>query len=127
MSYRFSRACITVWLVLIGTGISAQTPAPARVPVPAPDHCIVGESVFGCVSASAVAEIIASGGKADELKEKIAADFRAVAADGSIAERLKATGQAINIGGPKEFAESIDEQRRTVAATAKAIDYKPKN
>jgi tripartite-type tricarboxylate transporter receptor subunit TctC len=63
----------------------------------------------------------------EELKEKIAADFRAVAADGSIAERLKATGQAINIGGPKEFAESIDEQRRTVAATAKAIDYKPKN
>ena len=41
----------------------------------------------------------------DELKEKIAADFRAVAADGSIAERLKATGQAINIGGPKEFVE----------------------
>ena len=41
----------------------------------------------------------------DELKEKIAADFRAVAADGSIAERLKATGQAINVGGPKEFAE----------------------
>jgi tripartite-type tricarboxylate transporter receptor subunit TctC len=63
----------------------------------------------------------------DELKEKIAADFRAVAADGSITERLKATGQAINIGGPKEFAESIDEQRRIVAATAKAIDYKPKN
>ena len=63
----------------------------------------------------------------DELKEKIAADFRAVAADGSIAERLKATGQAINIGGPKEFVESIDEQRRIVAATAKAIDYKPKN
>ena len=40
-----------------------------------------------------------------ELKEKIAADFRAVAADGSIAERLKTTGQAINVGGPKEFAE----------------------
>jgi hypothetical protein len=50
-----------------------------------------------------------------------------VAADGSIAERLKSTGQAINIGGPKDFAESIDEQRRTVAATAKAINYKPKN
>ena len=62
-----------------------------------------------------------------ELKEKIAADFRAVAADGSIAERLKATGQAINVGGPKEFADSIEEQRRIVAATAKAIDYKPKN
>jgi len=71
MSYRFSRACITVWLVLVGTGVSAQTPA--RVPVPGPDHCIVGESVFGCVSPSAVAEITAFRGGADELKEKIAA------------------------------------------------------
>jgi tripartite-type tricarboxylate transporter receptor subunit TctC len=62
-----------------------------------------------------------------ELKEKIAADFRAAAADGSIAERLKATGQSINVSGPKEFAEAIDEQRRTIAATAKAINYKPKN
>jgi tripartite-type tricarboxylate transporter receptor subunit TctC len=62
-----------------------------------------------------------------ELKEKIAADFRTAAADGSIAERLKATGQSINVAGPKDFAEAIDEQRRNVAATAKAIDYKPKN
>jgi len=62
-----------------------------------------------------------------ELKEKIAADFRAVAADGSIAERLKATGQAINLGGPKEFADSINEQRSNVASVAKAIDFKPRN
>jgi len=63
----------------------------------------------------------------DELKEKIAADFRAVAADGSIADRLKATGQAINVGGPKEFADSINEQRANVAGIAKAIDFKPRN
>jgi tripartite-type tricarboxylate transporter receptor subunit TctC len=63
----------------------------------------------------------------DELKEKIAADFRAVTADGSIAERLRATGQAINVGGPKEFADSINEQRANVAAVVKAIDFKPKN
>ena len=63
----------------------------------------------------------------DSLKEKIAADFRAVTADGAIAERLKATGQAINVGGPKEFADSINEQRANVAAVAKAIDFKPKN
>jgi tripartite-type tricarboxylate transporter receptor subunit TctC len=62
----------------------------------------------------------------NELKEKIAADFRAAAADGAIAERLKATGQVINVGGPKEFAEAIDEQRAKVAATVKAIDFKPK-
>ena len=63
---------------------------------------------------------------ANELKEKIAADIRAVAADGAIAERLKATGQVINVGGPKEFAEAIEEQRAKVAATVKAIDFKPK-
>ena len=61
-----------------------------------------------------------------ELKEKIAADFKAVVADGSIGDRLKATGQVINVGGPKEFADSIDEQRAKVAATVKAIDFKPR-
>src|SRR5262245_57107799 len=63
----------------------------------------------------------------NELKEKIAADVKAVTADGAIAERLKATGQVINVGGPKEFADSIEEQRTKVAATVKAIDFKPKN
>jgi tripartite-type tricarboxylate transporter receptor subunit TctC len=62
-----------------------------------------------------------------ELKEKIAADFRAATSDGSIAERLKATGQVINVGGPKEFAEAIAEQRNKIAATVKAINFKPKN
>jgi tripartite-type tricarboxylate transporter receptor subunit TctC len=61
------------------------------------------------------------------LKEKIAADFKAVTADGSIADRLKATGQVINVGGPKEFAEAIEEQRANVTAVAKAIGHKPKN
>ncbi len=63
---------------------------------------------------------------ANELKEKIAADFRAVAADGAIADRLKATGQVINVGGPKEFADAIEEQRTKVAATVKAINFKPR-
>jgi tripartite-type tricarboxylate transporter receptor subunit TctC len=62
----------------------------------------------------------------NELKEKIAADFKAAAADGSIGERLKSTGQVINIGGPKEFSDAMEEQRSNVAATVKAIDFKPK-
>ena len=61
------------------------------------------------------------------LKDKIAADFRAVTADGTIAARLAATGQVINIGGPQEFTDSINEQRANVAAVAKAINFKPKN
>jgi tripartite-type tricarboxylate transporter receptor subunit TctC len=62
-----------------------------------------------------------------ELKERIAADFRDGAADGKIGERLEATGQIINIGGPKEFADSVAEQQAAIAAVAKAIDFKPKN
>jgi tripartite-type tricarboxylate transporter receptor subunit TctC len=61
------------------------------------------------------------------LKERIAADFKAAAADGSIASRLAATGQVINVGGPQDFAAAIEEQRATVAATVKAINFKPKN
>ena len=63
----------------------------------------------------------------EQLKEKIAADVREVTADGSIGDRLEATGQIVNIGGPKEFAASIAEQSANVAAVVKAIDFKPKN
>jgi len=63
----------------------------------------------------------------EAMKEKIAADVKAVAEDGSIGERLKATGQVISVGGPKEFADAIAEQRANIAAVAKAIDFKPKN
>jgi tripartite-type tricarboxylate transporter receptor subunit TctC len=62
----------------------------------------------------------------EALKQKIAADFRAAAQDGAIADRLKATGQVINVGGPKEFADSIEEQRANVASIVKAINFKPK-
>jgi tripartite-type tricarboxylate transporter receptor subunit TctC len=62
-----------------------------------------------------------------ELKEKIAADFKAVTADGTIGERLKSTGQVISVGGPQEFAGEIEEQRANIAKVVKAIDFKPKN
>jgi tripartite-type tricarboxylate transporter receptor subunit TctC len=62
------------------------------------------------------------------VKEKIAADVKAVSvADGLIADRLKATGQVMNVGGPKEFADSIAEQHNNVSAVVKAINFKPKN
>src|SRR6476620_8198811 len=94
---------------------------------PAPDMPTAREQGYPSLEMAGLVGLFRLKTMPDALKEKIAADFRAVAEDGSIAERLKATGQAINVGGPKEFAESIDEQRRNVAATAKAIDYKPKN
>ena len=94
---------------------------------PAPDMPTAREQGYPSLEVEGLVGLFGLKSMSEELKEKIAADFRAVVADGSIAERLKATGQAINIGGPKEFADSINEQRANVAATAKAIDYKPKN
>lgn len=94
---------------------------------PAPNMPTAREQGFPSLEMEGLVGLFGLKSMPDSLKEKIAADFRAVAADGSIGERLKATGQAINLGGPKEFVDSIEEQRRTVAATAKAIDYKPKN
>lgn len=61
------------------------------------------------------------------LKEKIAADFKEAAADGSIGARLGATGSVINVGGPDDFAAAIAEQSAAIAATVKAINFKPRN
>ncbi|MFZ1149807.1 MAG: hypothetical protein WAR76_08745 [Xanthobacteraceae bacterium] len=42
-------------------------------------------------------------------------------ADDTIKQRLATTGQLLNVGGPDEFAKSIDEQRAQVAAFAKEL------
>ncbi|MEA3022229.1 MAG: hypothetical protein QOK01_1081, partial [Alphaproteobacteria bacterium] len=42
-------------------------------------------------------------------------------ADPIIADRLNASGQILNIGGPAEFEKSIDEQRAEVAKMAKTL------
>jgi tripartite-type tricarboxylate transporter receptor subunit TctC len=54
---------------------------------------------------------------ASDLKEKIAADIKAVSVDPAVAERLKATGQVINYGGPAEFTDAIAAQRAKISAT----------
>jgi len=59
-----------------------------------------------------------------ELRNRIAADIRA-AADDTVKERLTQTGQIPNLGGPEEFAKSIEEQRATVASMAKVLNLKP--
>ena len=49
------------------------------------------------------------------LRDRIAADIRA-AADDTIEDRPDQTGQTPNIGGPEEFAQSIEAQRVTAPA-----------
>jgi tripartite-type tricarboxylate transporter receptor subunit TctC len=94
---------------------------------PAPDVPTAREQGYPSLELEGLAGLFGIKSMSAELKEKIAADFRTAAADGSIGERLEATGQIINIGGPKDFAASIAEQSANVAAVVKAIDFKPKN
>jgi tripartite-type tricarboxylate transporter receptor subunit TctC len=62
-----------------------------------------------------------------ELKERIAADIRAVGADPEIGARLLAGGSTVTTGTPAGFAATIEEQRVKVAKFAAAIgqDLKP--
>jgi tripartite-type tricarboxylate transporter receptor subunit TctC len=102
--------------------VNNKTRAPAF-----PDLPTARESGYPSLEVEGLVGLFGLKTMSDELKEKIAADFKAAAADGTIADRLKSTAQTINVGGPKEFAESIDEQRKNVAAVAKAINFKPRN
>jgi tripartite-type tricarboxylate transporter receptor subunit TctC len=96
-----------------------------RVPV-APDMPTAREQGYPSLEIEGLVGLFGLKTTPQEVKDKIAADFRAVTADGTIGDRLRATGQVINVGAGKEFGDSIEEQRARVAATVKAIDFKPK-
>jgi len=93
----------------------------------APDVPTAREQGYPSLEIEGMAGLFGIKSMSDRLKEKIAADVRDVTADGSIGDRLEATGQILNFGGQKEFASSIAEQSANVAAVVKAIDFKPKN
>jgi tripartite-type tricarboxylate transporter receptor subunit TctC len=61
-----------------------------------------------------------------ELRDRIAADFKAALADPAVAERLTATGQAVAPGTAAEFAAAIGEQRSKLDQSAQALGIKPK-
>jgi tripartite-type tricarboxylate transporter receptor subunit TctC len=54
------------------------------------------------------------------LRQRITTDIRAVA-DKTVEDRLTASGQLLNIGGPEEFAASTDEQRAKVSEVASEL------
>jgi tripartite-type tricarboxylate transporter receptor subunit TctC len=61
------------------------------------------------------------------LRERIASDVTAIMeSDPIIKERLTATGQHYNPGGPAEFTTSIEEQRARIKAAADTLGIAPK-
>ena len=75
-----------------------------------PDVPTVAEAGFPALTLDGLVGLFGPPGMPLELRERITADIRAVA-DSTVADRLTLTGQFLNIGGPEEFAKSIDEQR----------------
>jgi tripartite-type tricarboxylate transporter receptor subunit TctC len=60
-------------------------------------------------------------GMPDALRERIAADVRAVGSDPELRKKLAVLGQAVRTGTPAEFSAMIAEQRAKIAAIAQAI------
>ena len=84
------------------------------------------ESGFPALEVEGLVGLFGPRGISNELRQRIGADVAAVAADPTIAERLAATAQVPNPGGPAEFAAAIDRQRAQIATIAQALGPIPK-
>jgi tripartite-type tricarboxylate transporter receptor subunit TctC len=91
----------------------------------ATDIPTVAEAGFPFLGLDSLIGIFGPRGMPDALRESIAADVKAViAADSTIAQRLAATGQIVDVRGPKEFAAGIKEMRDQLADIAKVLGIK---
>jgi tripartite-type tricarboxylate transporter receptor subunit TctC len=92
----------------------------------APDVPTVKEAGYPALTFDGLVGFFGPSGMPNELRDRIAADIRvAVAGDPLIADRLAATGQILNIGGPAEFARATEAQRSRIAEIAKDLGIKP--
>jgi tripartite-type tricarboxylate transporter receptor subunit TctC len=96
---------------------TTRSPAEPNIPT-------VAEAGYPALTLDGLVGLFGPAGMPLDLRERITADFRAVA-DPAIADRLTATGQILNVGGPDKFGKSIDDQRAKIAAFAKALGVKP--
>jgi tripartite-type tricarboxylate transporter receptor subunit TctC len=90
----------------------------------APEIPTVKEAGYPALTIDGLVGFFGPRDMAVELRERIAADVRAVAADPIIGARLADTGQVLNIGGPAEFGAATEEQRAKIATIAKDLGIK---
>lgn len=90
-----------------------------------PDVPTIREAGFPALAFDGLVGLFGTRELADDIRDRIAADVEAVAADPSIGARLLTTGQVVSAGKSAEFAASINEQRATVAAIAQEMGIKP--
>jgi len=83
------------------------------------------ESGYPELAFEGFAGFFGSRGMPIELRDRIAADIRAAAADPALIERLAAVGQVARGGTPAEFSAMIDEQHARMASIVKSLGLKP--
>jgi tripartite-type tricarboxylate transporter receptor subunit TctC len=96
-----------------------------RAPI-LPDVPTAIEAGFPALEVEGLVGLFGPRGMSGELREKIGADVKAVAADPEIGAKLASTAQVVNPGGPAEFAAAVEDQRAKIANIAQALGIKPK-
>lgn len=91
-----------------------------------PDIPTAAESGFPALEVEGLVGLFGPRGISKALRERIAADVVAVAGDPAIADRLAATAQVPNPGGPDELAAAVAAQRAQIATIAKTVHPVPK-
>ncbi len=95
----------------------------ARAPA-APNVPTTTEAGYPQLATDGLVGLFATKELPNDVRNRIAADIREVAADPLIGERLAATGQVLNPGTPAEFGAAIEEQHAQAAAVAKILGIK---
>jgi tripartite-type tricarboxylate transporter receptor subunit TctC len=91
----------------------------------APDVPTVAEAGYPALVMESIGGIFGPRGMPLAVREQIAADVRAaVASDPTIATKLEATGQIVDVRGPNEFAAGIKELNDQLAGIAKVLGMK---
>jgi tripartite-type tricarboxylate transporter receptor subunit TctC len=98
----------------------------ARAPT-APDIPTAAQAGYPALTFDGLVGLFGPPSMAAPLRERIAADIRAVAADPGVQARLVQTGQILNPGTPAEFVAAIEQQIGKLTAIAKALDVKPED
>jgi tripartite-type tricarboxylate transporter receptor subunit TctC len=90
-----------------------------------PNVPTVGESGYPELNYDGLVGLFGPRDLAPEIRDRIAADVMAAAADPAVAARLLSTGQVVSPGGPVEFAAAIEQQRAIATAVGQEMGIKP--
>jgi len=90
----------------------------------APEIPTVAEAGYQALTFDGLVGLFGPRDLANDIRERIAADVRAVATDPVIVSRLGATGQVVSPGTAIEFAASIEGQRAKAAAIGRELGIK---